>query len=339
MPDYYYEFRRQQAAAIEVSATAFGELASEFAHLSGRVTARSRSRLEGATTAIVALGSTAGTVKDVVDELREEGASVGLLKLTSFRPFPAAAIAAALSGVDSSSSSTGPTPRRDAAAARGGRRRALRQRLRAQRRRLRPRRARPAPHRHPRRLRRRRPPTSACEVTRVASEDTRAEPEGRPAAARHSLCQGCGVPMVVRTVLSTIRQPVVVVNATGCLEVATTRYPTTAWNVPWLHVAFENAAAVASGVESAQRACAGATRFPPRGRRGRRLRGRRRHLRHRPAGALRRPRAGPSLPLRLLRQRGLHEHRRAAIGRPRSPRARRRVPPAARAGEGSSART
>ena len=44
--------------------------------------------------------------------------------------------------------------------------------------------------------------------------------------------------------------PVVVVNATGCLEVATTRFPTTAWNVPWLHVAFENAAAVASGVES-----------------------------------------------------------------------------------------
>jgi pyruvate ferredoxin oxidoreductase beta subunit len=60
--------------------------------------------------------------------------------------------------------------------------------------------------------------------------------------------------MVVRTVLGTIRRPTVVVNATGCLEVATTRYPTTAWNVPWLHVAFENAAAVASGVESAQRA-------------------------------------------------------------------------------------
>jgi pyruvate ferredoxin oxidoreductase beta subunit len=75
-----------------------------------------------------------------------------------------------------------------------------------------------------------------------------------PLRGGHSLCQGCGVPMVVRTVLSTIRQPAVVVNATGCLEVATTRYPTTAWNVPWLHVAFENAAAVASGVESAQRA-------------------------------------------------------------------------------------
>jgi pyruvate ferredoxin oxidoreductase beta subunit len=75
-----------------------------------------------------------------------------------------------------------------------------------------------------------------------------------PLRGGHSLCQGCGVPVVVRTVLNTITQPVVVVNATGCLEVATTRYPTTAWNVPWLHVAFENAAAVASGVESAQRA-------------------------------------------------------------------------------------
>ena len=78
----------------------------------------------------------------------------------------------------------------------------------------------------------------------------------QPLRGGHSLCQGCGVPMVVRTVLSTIEKPVVVVNATGCLEVATTRYPTTAWNVPWIHVAFENAAAVASGVESAQRALA-----------------------------------------------------------------------------------
>jgi len=77
-----------------------------------------------------------------------------------------------------------------------------------------------------------------------------------PLRGGHSLCQGCGIPMVVRTVLSTIEKPVVVVNATGCLEVATTRYPTTAWNVPWIHVAFENAAAVASGIESAQRALA-----------------------------------------------------------------------------------
>ncbi len=73
-------------------------------------------------------------------------------------------------------------------------------------------------------------------------------------AGGHSLCQGCGIPVIVRTILGSLQTPAVVVNATGCLEVATTRYPSTAWNVPWLHVAFENAAAVASGVESAHRA-------------------------------------------------------------------------------------
>jgi pyruvate ferredoxin oxidoreductase beta subunit len=75
-----------------------------------------------------------------------------------------------------------------------------------------------------------------------------------PLAGGHSLCQGCGIPIVVRTVLDSIPGRKVVVNATGCLEVATTRFPTTAWNVPWMHVAFENTAAVASGAESAYRA-------------------------------------------------------------------------------------
>jgi pyruvate ferredoxin oxidoreductase beta subunit len=79
--------------------------------------------------------------------------------------------------------------------------------------------------------------------------------KGRPPLrGGHSLCQGCGIPMVVRTVLDSIEGEKVVLSATGCLEVATTRYPTTAWNVPWLHVAFENVGAAASGVESAYRA-------------------------------------------------------------------------------------
>lgn len=69
----------------------------------------------------------------------------------------------------------------------------------------------------------------------------------------HSLCAGCGIPSVVRTILNSIEGPAVVVNATGCLEVATSRYPTTAWNVPWLHSAFSNAAATMSGVETADR--------------------------------------------------------------------------------------
>ena len=70
----------------------------------------------------------------------------------------------------------------------------------------------------------------------------------------HSLCAGCAEPMIVRTVLNSIEDPVVVANATGCLEVATSRYPTTAWNVPWIHSAFENAAATIAGVEAAYRA-------------------------------------------------------------------------------------
>jgi pyruvate ferredoxin oxidoreductase beta subunit len=83
-----------------------------------------------------------------------------------------------------------------------------------------------------------------------------------PVRSGHSLCQGCGIPMVVRTIVDSIDTPVVVVSATGCLEVATTRFPTSAWNVPWLHVAFENAAAVTSGVESAYRALAKRNALP-----------------------------------------------------------------------------
>jgi pyruvate ferredoxin oxidoreductase beta subunit len=75
-----------------------------------------------------------------------------------------------------------------------------------------------------------------------------------PLRGGHALCQGCGIPMVVRTIVDSIGGPTVVVNATGCLEVATTRFPTTAWNLPWVHVAFENAAAVGSGAEAAYRA-------------------------------------------------------------------------------------
>ncbi len=83
-----------------------------------------------------------------------------------------------------------------------------------------------------------------------------------PLRGGHALCQGCGIPTVVRTVIDSIPTPVVVVTATGCLEVATSRYPTTAWNVPWLHVAFENAAATMSGIETAYRVLARRGRLP-----------------------------------------------------------------------------
>ena len=55
----------------------------------------------------------------------------------------------------------------------------------------------------------------------------------------------------MRWITKAIGANAVIVNATGCVEVTTTPYPETAWLHPYLHVAFENAAAAASGVETA----------------------------------------------------------------------------------------
>jgi len=72
-----------------------------------------------------------------------------------------------------------------------------------------------------------------------------------PISPGHSACAGCGAMIAVRQILLAAPQPLVVVNATGCVEVVTTQIPYTSWNIPYIHVAFENAAAVASGIEAA----------------------------------------------------------------------------------------
>jgi pyruvate ferredoxin oxidoreductase alpha subunit len=101
MPDYYYELRHQQVAAMDAALGAVDEISAELEELTGRrYRALERYRLEGARRALVAMGSTAGTVKDAVDELRDEGEPVGLLRICSFRPFPAAGVAEALAGVE-----------------------------------------------------------------------------------------------------------------------------------------------------------------------------------------------------------------------------------------------
>jgi len=69
----------------------------------------------------------------------------------------------------------------------------------------------------------------------------------------HRLCAGCAASIIVRQILLAIDEPVVLTNATGCLEVATTIYPYTAWRVPWMHNAFENSASTAAGIEAALR--------------------------------------------------------------------------------------
>ncbi|HRR95255.1 MAG TPA: thiamine pyrophosphate-dependent enzyme [Candidatus Ratteibacteria bacterium] len=69
----------------------------------------------------------------------------------------------------------------------------------------------------------------------------------------HRLCAGCGAGITARQVMLAIDKPVIVANATGCLEVASTIFPFSAWNVPWIHSAFENVAATISGIEAAYR--------------------------------------------------------------------------------------
>jgi pyruvate ferredoxin oxidoreductase beta subunit len=70
----------------------------------------------------------------------------------------------------------------------------------------------------------------------------------------HRLCAGCAAGSMARQVTMAFNRPTMIFNSTGCLEVASTIYPFSSWQVPWLHVAFENSAAVASGVEAAIKA-------------------------------------------------------------------------------------
>ncbi|WP_166348673.1 thiamine pyrophosphate-dependent enzyme [Phytoactinopolyspora limicola] len=74
----------------------------------------------------------------------------------------------------------------------------------------------------------------------------------------HRACQGCGEALgaryVVDAALRASGRQLIAVNATGCLEVFSTPYPETAWQLPWMHSLFANAPAVATGVAAALRA-------------------------------------------------------------------------------------
>lgn len=70
----------------------------------------------------------------------------------------------------------------------------------------------------------------------------------------HTACPGCGQSLAARLVLRAAGRNVIVVNSTGCLEVFSSKYPESAWEVPWIHSLFENTAAVASGIEAALKA-------------------------------------------------------------------------------------
>jgi pyruvate ferredoxin oxidoreductase beta subunit len=91
-----------------------------------------------------------------------------------------------------------------------------------------------------------------------SSRTVQASPERSNAiTSGHRACQGCGEALGARYALDAAMRAasgkLVAVNATGCLEVFTTPYPETSWQIPWLHSLFGNAPAVAAGVAAGLR--------------------------------------------------------------------------------------
>jgi pyruvate ferredoxin oxidoreductase alpha subunit len=101
-PNYYFEFKRQQDEAMKNALALIQQVNSEYAEVSGRSYGNGLLDaycLEDAEIAAVCLGSTAGTLKTIVDELRQEGIKAGLLRIRTFRPLPVEEIRRALENV------------------------------------------------------------------------------------------------------------------------------------------------------------------------------------------------------------------------------------------------
>jgi pyruvate ferredoxin oxidoreductase alpha subunit len=99
LQNYYFEFKRQQEEAMKKALRIIPQVHEEYAGISGRRYGDGlveQYRLDDAEIATVCLGSTAGTIKTVVDAMRTEGVKAGLLRIRTYRPFPAQAVAQAL---------------------------------------------------------------------------------------------------------------------------------------------------------------------------------------------------------------------------------------------------
>ena len=73
-------------------------------------------------------------------------------------------------------------------------------------------------------------------------------------APGHGACPGCGLAIATRNALEALEGKVFVSNSTGCLEIISSMYNRSAWGVPYIHSLFENAGAVAAGIEAALKA-------------------------------------------------------------------------------------
>jgi pyruvate ferredoxin oxidoreductase alpha subunit len=101
--DYYFEHKRQQEEAMRKASSVIQNIHDEFYELSGRKYGDGlvdEYQLKDAQIAVVCVGSTAGTVKTVVDQLRVKGIKAGLLRLRAFRPLPVSAIQKALENIE-----------------------------------------------------------------------------------------------------------------------------------------------------------------------------------------------------------------------------------------------
>ncbi len=99
LTDYYFEHKASQLAAYDKAARVIAEVSEEYGKLTGRYYDLCEEyMMDDAELVMVMLGSSAGTAKDVIDEYREKGVKVGLLKMRMFRPFPVSYIAEKLAG-------------------------------------------------------------------------------------------------------------------------------------------------------------------------------------------------------------------------------------------------
>lgn len=97
---YYMECKRQQAQAMMDAKDVIRRIGREFEEMTGRTYGLIKKyRMDDAETAIVVMGSSAGTAKEAVNELRTEGFKAGLIKLRAFRPFPKEDLIEALKNV------------------------------------------------------------------------------------------------------------------------------------------------------------------------------------------------------------------------------------------------
>lgn len=99
-PVYYMEAKRQQAQAMIDAKDVIKKVGAEFGEMTGRTYGLiEKYMMDDAEVALIMIGSSAGTAKEAIQEMRAQGKKVGLIKIRSFRPFPAEEIAEALKNV------------------------------------------------------------------------------------------------------------------------------------------------------------------------------------------------------------------------------------------------